>query len=84
MRAVVPNAGSDGRRVTFALGLTGGLTRLSPEGRREGVSSTAVLPGLVGKVFVGVLVTLAARLNREVRRWSVRGGDRRPDAVEGR
>jgi hypothetical protein len=69
----------EGRLLTLAFGETGGLVRVSPEGRRDGVSSATVLVGLAGSACVGVL-TLAARLKREVRRWRVRGGDLRPDA----
>ena len=57
----------EGRLIDFAFGDTGGLDRVSPEGRRDGVSSATVLLGLIGGACVGVL-TLAARLNREVRR----------------
>lgn len=83
MRALVPRVGREGRLVTFPFGDTGGLFRGSAEGRLDGVSSANVLLGLVGSPCVGVL-TLAARLNREVLRCSVRGGDLRPDVGEGR
>ena len=68
-RGADPSVGSDGLFLTFDLGLIGGLVaRLSVDSLRDGVSSTMVLlPGLVGSGAVGVL-TLAARLNREVRR----------------
>lgn len=65
--------------MTLAFGDTGEVARTSPEGRRDGVSSATVLVGLAGAACADVL-TLAARLNREVRRWRVRGGDFRPDA----